>query len=182
MTLSVLSLPPKTTELLEKYLSLDIAGKNIVCPYYQNIWKKTKKPVFSGKGLPGEIEVEMKKLILQRPAIKLYPAKKIRHAMIMAGLGIDCSGLVANLLNQYLKETKNISLYKTIPLKIFSFYRQIVFKIRPRTNLSASQLTSPPISQPVSFRKIKPADLIKMGDRHVAIITDHYHKKSQTAP
>jgi hypothetical protein len=176
--MQILYLPPKTQKLVNHYFNLKIGSRNITCPYYQNLRKKTKYAVFSGKGKPKEIESEIKKLLKVKPGIKNYSQSSKRLALVEADLGVDCSGLVANVLDEFLKETKNISLFKVIPLNAFSFYRRITFKLRPRTNLSAHKLTSPPISVPIKINKLQPGDLFKVGKGHVAIITHVWKKKN----
>lgn len=176
--MQILGLPPKTQKLVNHYFNLKIGNRNIICPYYQNLRKKTKSAVFSGKGKPKELESEIKKLLKVKPGIKNYSQSSKRLALVEANLGVDCSGLVVNVLDQFLKETKNTSLFKVIPLKTFSFYRQITFKLRPRTNLSAHKLTSPPISFHIKINELQPGDLFKVGKGHVAIITQVWKKNN----
>ncbi len=166
-----MNLPPKTQKILNHYFNLKIGSRKIICPYYQNLRKRTKAAVFSGKGKPTEIEAEIKKLLKIKPGIKNYSPSSQRLALVEADLGVDCSGLVVNILDQFLRETENVSLFQIIPSKAFSFYRRIAFKLRPRTNLSAHQLTSPPISNPIKINQLQPGDLFKVGKGHLAIIT-----------
>ncbi len=167
----VVKLPPKTQTLINNYLNIKFGKVAVVCPYYQNLRKKTKSPVFSGKGTPKEIEIEIKKLLKIKPKITKYSYDSKRLALVEANLGIDCSGFAVNILNQFLKETINKTLFELIPRNTLSLHHQLSFYLRPRTNLSAHKLTSPPISLPIGIDQTKPGDLIKVGKGHVAVVT-----------
>ena len=173
------NLPQKTKKLLNHYLNIKVGGKKIVCPYYQNLRKQTKPPVFAGKGTPSEIEAEIKKLIKIKPSIAKYNYNSTRLALVEADIGIDCSGLVVSLLNQFILDTLKVSLFSVISPSAFSLPKWLIFKLRPRTNLSAHKLTWPPISKPVNFNQAKPGDLIKVGKGHIAIVTQTTYQKGQ---
>jgi len=174
-----MKLPPKTQNIIERYLNIKFGEETVVCPYYQNLRKKTKPPVFSGKGNPKEIETEIEKILKIKPEIIKYSYDSKRLALVEANLGIDCSGLVVNILNKFLKETMNKSLFSIIPRNAFSFRRQLSFILRPRTNLSAHDLSSPPISKKIDIKKIKPGDLFKVGKGHIAIVSQVWKTKKQ---
>jgi hypothetical protein len=177
--MKTLNLPPKTKSLLTHYQNIKVGQRKVVCPYYQNLRKQTKHPVLSGKGTPSEIEAEIKKLIKIKPSIAKYNYNSTRLALVEADIGIDCSGLVVNLLHQFILDTLKVSLSSMIPPSAFSLPRWLIFKLRPRTNLSAHKLTWPPISEPIDFNQAKPGDLIKVGKGHIAIVTQTTYQKGQ---
>ena len=177
--MTIKKLPKKTRKLLENYLKIRAGKLKLVCPYYQNVWKTTKKPVYSGKGLPKEIEKEIEKLVDQKPILRTVDKETFRHYLVMAGIGIDCSGLVFNLLNQYLIDKFGQQLKESVNLKGKPVYRQIIFRLRPRTNLSAHELTSFPVSQKIDWQDSQPGDLLKVGRPHVALITKVWLKNKK---
>lgn len=102
----ILTLPPKTRQLVDHYLNLRIGNQRIQCPYYQNVTGKRSAPVFVGKGLPEEIEREALRYYKKRGRKNLDRLEPnfIRFGMLMAGIGIDCSGLVVRILDTFLNE------------------------------------------------------------------------------
>src|SRR3990170_7234346 len=99
------NLTNKTFFLVKRYFNLNIGPHVLRCPYFQNVRMITKLPVFVGKGLPEEIEKETLKLFKnnQKNLNKLDP-QSVRQYMVMGGLGIDCSGFVARILDSLLNE------------------------------------------------------------------------------
>ncbi len=92
------SLPPKTQALIDHYLNLRVGKRVINCPYYQNVWKKRRPAVFAGKGRPEEVEVQAKKLLALKPSLNRVPLGTLKFYLVEADLGVDCSGLVVNVL------------------------------------------------------------------------------------
>lgn len=170
----ILTLPLKTRQLINHYLNLRIGDQKIQCPYYQNVTGKRSKPVFVGKGLPEEIEEETLKLFVKlgRKDINRFEPDFIRYTMLMAGIGIDCSGLVVRILDTLLKEKG----FKGIKQAIkpanhpISYLRWL---LKTYTNISANTLTSDTNCVNVSdLNNVLPGDLIRFGRLHVAIITE----------
>ncbi len=177
--MEVLILPPKTRKLIDRYLNITVAGKKFPCPYYQNIWKKRKKPVFAGKGTPEEIEKWAKKLVEFKPVLKSLSVEDLRFRLTLAQIGLDCSGLVTNLINQFLLEKHDRSLFQIGRQKNFDLRLKIRIIVRPRTNFSAKTLTSPPLAEPVKLNQARPGDLIKFGSFHVALISKVWKNKNK---
>jgi len=165
-------LPPNTNKLISRYENLRIGKYKIRCPYYQNINQRKGRAVFIGKGLPVEIECETKNIFNKTGKdINNFDPLNIRFYMVMAGLGIDCSGFVVRILQSLLKEEKLGNLSNNIKPKndIFHFARHFV---RPFTNLSADTLTNEENSIKIQdLNKIRPGDLIREGKSHLAIIS-----------
>ena len=141
------------------------------CPYFQNITNKNGKAVFIGKGLPEEIEKKTETLFksLGKDTNKLEPAT-IRKYMVMASLGIDCSGFATRIIDALLNErglgsVRNNLRPRTLPTLIRFF-------LRPYTNLSADDLTSDINCVEIKdIHSVLPGDLIKVGNRHVALVS-----------
>ena len=124
----VLRLPPKTRSLTKHYLALRLGPHKIRCPYFQNIVRRRVSPVFAGKGLPEEIEKETLKLLKQRKKLLSHlSSDNLQLYMVMGGLGVDCSGLVTNLLNSFLLEKglgtlwENLSYPTLNPIRLFIY-------------------------------------------------------------
>ncbi|EKD58111.1 MAG: hypothetical protein ACD_57C00027G0004 [uncultured bacterium] len=169
-----IQLPPKTRLMVEKYIKLKIGKYEINTPYFENfVRKKRIKRVFAGKGTPEEI---------QKTAINLFKSHgknlydfdpyQIRHYMLMASIGIDCSGFATNIIDTFLKEIYLGSIKKSLrPLKssLFSYFRH---HIRTYTNLSANTLTSLVNCIIIKdINRVLPGDFIRFGPSHIAIIS-----------
>ncbi|MBX4205790.1 hypothetical protein KW795_01190 [Candidatus Microgenomates bacterium] len=173
------TLPSKTLNLLDSYLNLRIFHFSFACPYYQNISNKKSKPVFVGKGNPDEIQKETEKLL--NSAINILDIQSVRLYMVMAGLGIDCSGLVCRILDQYLEEKYNKSLKRSIKIP---FYKPLLFIkcfLKPFTNISANSLTSQTNTVKIdNYDDLVPSDLIRFGSTHVVIIVEVEKENGKT--
>jgi hypothetical protein len=175
------SLPKKTQILINNYKNLSIGSRSIQCPYYQNIKGAKGRAVLLGKGSPSDIERETLNFFKSRNKdISKLSDSAIRHYMVMANIGIDCSGFVTNILKELLlnKELGNIGDHlKPEDNSIINMAR---FILRPIVNLSAKDLTSSINTIAVSLHDIQPGDLLKVGVNHVALVTDVYYKDKTT--
>jgi len=177
------NLTNKTFFLVKRYFNLNIGPHVLRCPYFQNVRMITKLPVFVGKGLPEEIEKETLKLFKnnQKNLIKLDP-QSVRQYMVMGGLGIDCSGFVARILDSLLNERHLGGIVKNIKPENTSLISLLKHYIRTFTNLSADTLTSYKNCVEIKeFDEVIPGDLIRAGYGHVAIITkvDKVNRKTK---
>lgn len=158
--------------MIERYLNLKIGRVRVRSPYFQNIIGKKGRSVFVGKGNPFEIEREANNLF-ERSGKDLdnFDENSIRHYMLMAGLGVDCSGFVANVLAEFLKEKKLGSIRKHIRPKIETLLTPLTFLFRPTTNISADALTDKINCIAIKdLNEVLPTDLIRFGPKHVAIV------------
>lgn len=172
--MTFLRLPVKTENLIKQYFSIRFGLHKIRCPYFQNVTRRPITLVFAGKGLPQEIEVETLKLYSQRKQLlnKLSP-NKLRFYMVLGRLGIDCSGLVVNILNSLLQEKNLGTLWKKLKYPSVNPFSQLTYNFRPRSNISAAMLTHPINTFSIkNVNQIKPGDLLKVGNSHVAIVTE----------
>lgn len=133
---------------------------------------KKGRSVFIGKGDPFEIEKEANSLfggLAKNP--DNFDENSIRHYMLMAGLGVDCSGFVANVLAEFLKEKKLGSIRKHIKPEMKTLLTPLTFLLRPITNISANVLTNDINGIKIdNLNKVMPGDLIRFGRKHVALI------------
>jgi hypothetical protein len=167
-----LKLPPKTQKLIFRYTNLKLGPHIVACPYYQNVSKRKGKSVYIGKGLPKEIEKEAKALFTKRgKRWKYFEPSSIRLYMVMADLGIDCSGFVARIIESFLKENDlNILSLKPGDSSLVSLFK---YKIRPYTNLSADALTGTSNCIKITdINNVRPSDFIRVGGQHLAIVTE----------
>jgi len=123
-------------------------------PYMTNILrngKVVKERILGGKGNWKDIQKETQKIAKKEKINlqKLTP-KQFYNFQKKHKIGIDCSGLVTQLLNFYFKT-----------------------KLNPRKN-SADMLTSIPLSQKVeNFQDIQPGDLVRQKNgRHVLFVVE----------
>lgn len=159
-------------KLLNSYLNLKIGKHTISTPYYQNLRREKKAPVYVGKGCPDEIVATTMEIFdFKQTDPNHYDKDQLRLYMVMRGIGIDCSGFVARILDTHLNEVFNIRLSEAT-LILFKKDHKDNFIKSPFTKLSAKMLTSVEICNTVKVRDIQPADLIKTGDSHVAIVTE----------
>jgi len=168
----VIRFPLKTRQLINHYFNLKIGPHQIVCPYFQNITRKRAAPVYAGKGLPEEIEKEAKKIFRQE-FLAQVDSQQLRLYLIQADLGIDCSGLATNILASFLKEKGLKPIQQAFKYPSVNPFRQLIFQLRPRSNLSAFILTHPLNTTLVKdLNQVRPGDLLKISHHHVALVTE----------
>jgi hypothetical protein len=130
-----------------------------------------------GKGTPSEIELETKVWAqLKKINVNLLSDAEIRELMQSVGIGIDCSGLVVHILDNFLKQ-KKVNIYKKIKYSRNSIRAKIARSLRPVENLGANDLTSITNTQPLHFNEVFPGDLIRgVGKQrnayHVAMVIE----------
>ena len=168
-------LSPEAKKLLGHYFEIVVGKWRVGCPYFINVKKTRLLPVvYSGKGFPEEIEKEAKKIYLRRGRalselmIINRSSDDAKDFLILAGLGVDCSGLVANVLDAHLKETAGRSIQRIV--KQPGWYKKILSWVRPRTGFSADLLTGELNSNKVNLREVMPGDMIRQGKRHMMLI------------
>lgn len=170
--------PDLAWEEVNKYLNLDIYGKKIVCPYFTNHIGKAfmdsmrdggltleiarnviknfndrKYPLawWRGKGTPEQIvEATIKIAEIEKVNLTNASAEAIREFMLLHGLGVDCSGMVYNVLS-----TAGLS------------FDLLVNK--------ASAATFEPISKLIDFKEVASGDIILIKNKelkysHVALV------------
>jgi hypothetical protein len=172
------NLPGIVQEVIEEYFNLEIANQKVKTPYFRNVKRvRAELRSLSGKGTADEIVEEV--LIyakLRGVSLSSISDVEIRDFMESQGLGIDCSGFVAYILDALSRELTNKSLSRHIQFPKASIYRRVIRRIRFIENTSAQILTDENNCQTVTLAEIKPGDLIRLkghkrGD-HVAVVSE----------
>ncbi len=173
-----MKLPKEAEKLIDNYFNLKIANKNVKTPYYMNEKHDRRGELRSlvGKGSPTEIEEEVIIFAkLRNFNLKKASKKQIRAFMKEEGIGVECSGFVSNILDQWLRAIGKGSLYSNIKFENKNIFDAIVKYIRPIQNISADLLTNNTNSTPVEIKDARPGDLLRLKGikkgHHVAIIT-----------
>ncbi len=178
-------LPEEVKQLINHYFNLKVNSKRLKSPYHINV-KHVRAELRSlvGKGTPQEIQEEVN-IFAKLRNFNLEKASKeeIRQFMQKEGIGIDCSGLIAHILDTWLKSEKKGNLKSNLKFPKTSFLKRIIINIRPIENINANLLTNDDNTIPVELKEAQIGDLIRLkgipkGD-HIAIITDINDKEIQ---
>lgn len=172
-------------EIADKYVHFQVEGKIVQIPYciVRFEYDKTPKPMarttryknYAGKGTVDQI----RKALIESASREKFNLKKatsneITKFMITQGIGIDCSGFVFNILDQFLKANKKISL-TNILLRYPGFKgrleRLLLQKNRVR-RINAATLTNN-----LNTIKIEKVSGIKPGDILRLTHSDYYRGK-----
>ncbi len=155
------TIPQDLQQLCDWFLSIPV-------PYF--IGKGSislKRRVYKGKGRKEEIQKVLNELQ------EIYPEKDGYSLLKDNNIGIDCSGLVLDIYEQFTlsrlqKHAK--SFFKRPTLNPFLL---VLYAIKPDTaKLNADTLTSKINCQEIPVSQVKPMDLIRMsGGKHVVMIT-----------
>ncbi len=174
--------PEEVQKLVDNYLELKINDKTIQTPYYRNVKRiRAGLRVLVGKGTPEEIQEET--LIyakLKKANLKKLNQEETREFLLKYGLGIDCSGFVAHLVNIWLKSEGRGGLGKNIKYPSKSLYRKILTLLRAIESTGANVLTNEENTEQIALKNILPGDLLRLkaltkGD-HVALIYSVYYQ------
>jgi hypothetical protein len=175
-----------------EYINFHIEKKRISVPY--TISKEGEKRAigelssagvtdrfsnYGGKGTPQQIR-ELLLNAAKKESFDLSKAasEEIIQFMIQQGIGVDCSGFVYYVLNQYVKKEKHTSLDSLIlryPGVLGKIERFVLQKNRVR-RASAATLTSDLNTKKIeAVKDMKPGDLIRLTHsdwkgKHIAII------------
>ena len=176
-------LPKEVTKLIEDYFNLNINGKKVKTPYHINV-KHARAELRSlvGKGTPQEIEEEVNIFAkLRNFNLKKTSENEIREFMQKEGIGVDCSGLVAHILDTWVKSEKKGNLRTNVVFPKMSFLKRIIIALRPIENINADLLTNKFNSIPVELENVQIGDLIRLKGiergHHIAIITNVNEKE-----
>ncbi len=160
------SLSKPALDIINDYLNLNIAGKKIRTPYFNNRRNQVHGGlrVLIGKGSPKDIIEEVTILSLREKAdIKDLSEKDLQKYLVEHNLGIDCSGLVYHVLDAELKSRNKGSLYKHIRRPwIKNPIRKLIAKLRTVENAGVSTFNSSANSKEIDLKNIQPGDMIIM--------------------
>jgi hypothetical protein len=181
----IYTLPPKLQEEIDRYKNINLGGKSVVCPYYINLIKKKDLRVMLGKGTPEEIEMEAhiwEKI--KGVDFEEMSEEEIRQFLIDRGIGIDCSGFVVHVLNEWHRKTKGKSIWKNLKSARKGFFGNLVYKMRPVENLGANVLTSDLNAVPIKVKDVMPGDVIrakwKRQNAHHILLVSKVEKDDET--
>lgn len=175
-----LKIPDELQREFDKYFHLKLGGKDVVCPYYiSDKLIAGNLRVMSGKGSAEEIELETNIWAKVKGVdLNCMSEDEIRKFMIRHKIGIDCSGLIVNVLDSYLQTKKKKHLWKYLNYLNNSFMSKFRRLLRPVENIGANTLTSDLNTKKISnLDEIKPGDLIRAkGPQknafHVAMVVE----------
>ena len=180
----------------QEYINFSIEGKKVNIPYCIVSQKKERKPSYAmartgkysnyaGKGSPEQIRTALLSAAKKKPFdLTARGPEEITAFMIHEGIGIDCSGFVYNVLDTYLRATRDSSLDRLIlryPGILGGIERLLLSRDRVRRS-SAATLTSDLNTTIIEkVKDIQLADMMRLTHsywkgKHIAIIVD-IHKK-----
>lgn len=180
------TLSKKAQDIIDSYEHLDIAGKTINCPYFNNRTTNLRGAlrVLVGKGTPQEIKDEARIISLRdRLELNDLDEQTIKKLLIDHNIGIDCSAFVYYILDAQLKATQNKSLKNILSFKSKNLLRQLITKFRPVENTNVVVLNEN--STEIKLDEVAPGNLIialgggiKHDYNHTLIITETTHDDS----
>lgn len=183
------ALSQPTLDLINKYLNLEIAGKKIQAPYFNNKRSKVRGGlrVLIGKGSPADLITETELLALrEKIELKNLNEDQIKKFMVDHNLGIDCSGLAYYILDTEFKSKNKGSLSKYIKRPwIKNPLRKLIAKIRTVENTGVSTFNNEKNSKEIKLKDIQPGDMIimmntgKNNDIHHVLIVQSILRRSE---
>jgi len=176
------SLPAVVKNVIANYFELPLGGQKVKCPYFMNLKKeRAGLRVMIGKGSSEEI-VHEAKVWAQLKGVNLnkMSESEIREFLTKRGIGIDCSGFVSYVLDEWFQILGKGHIWSNLKYNDNSVFSRFRRRLRPVENIGANLLTSELNCTKIQkFGNIKPGDLIRAKGKqdrahHVAIITDVY--------
>ncbi|MCA9383236.1 hypothetical protein KC909_02620 [Candidatus Dojkabacteria bacterium] len=177
---TIYEIPEAAKTVIREYFEIPIGNKKVVAPYFMNLKKqRAGLRVMVGKGDPGEIAREMK-VFAQLKGFDLSKAseKDIREFMLANNVGIDCSGYVVYILNNWLRSQGKKKLNNYLVFKSNNFLSKLKRMLRSVQNMGANTLTNESNTIKVeNLNEIRPGDLIRAkgkqrNSHHVALIIE----------
>lgn len=157
------SLPIQIQEFIKEYEGLSLGGKLVQCPYFMNIQKKKDLRAMLGKGTPEEIITEANIWAkVKGVQFRNMSEEEIKNFLINRGIGIDCSGFVSHVLNEWYLLEKGKSIWNEIYTPRKSLLNWIKFKLRPVEKIGANLLTSTKNATEISLKEIHPGDVVRL--------------------
>ncbi len=168
----IIRLPDQAQRVVDDYLHIKVGGAEVACPYHINPGLRSGNRALLGKGRPQEIE-ETAAAYFKKYAMQVDGDPVTLRAFLLAcGIGVDCSGFAAWVLNGVTEANLNGPIWKCLAFP--GWRRRLVARLRPIENISANLLTGHLNSRPISdFSQVKPGDLLRVaGGHHVVVITE----------
>lgn len=158
------TLTPAAQAVLDGYLHLPFAGKDVNAPYFNNQRSKVRGGlrVLIGKGTPADI-VEEAELIALRDRFSLsdLPETDLKKFLVDHNLGVDCSALAYYTLSAEVATKKKTDLKNNLHFThATNFVRRFLTRLRPAENVSVAVLADDKNTTPISLLHVQPGDLI----------------------
>jgi hypothetical protein len=171
------NLPDTIQKRIEDYKNLKLGNTTVVTPYFINDKRKRDLRAMVGKGTPEEIIMEARIWEKLKGAdFSKMSNEEIKQFLIDRALGIDCSGFIVHILNQYFLQTKHKPLWDFLKIPNKSFGAYIKYKLRPVEQLGASIITNLENCSQVNLSEVQVMDLIrsksiKLNGDHIMIVS-----------
>lgn len=163
------ALNPQAEQVIAHFEALNIGGKTVCCPYFNNkkVGVRAGLRVLVGKGSPQEIEEEAKILaIKKRVDLATLGEQALRAFLIDEKLGIDCSAFAYYVLEAEYRARGNA--LRIRPLSN-SPLRRMIAAWRPIENINVKTLAADINSHEIALSEVQAGDLIVLlgtGDAH----------------
>lgn len=175
--METLELPKEVYEIIDGYKKLNLGGKEVACPYYINIHKAKDLRAMVGKGTPEEIEMEARMWEkLKGVNFDSMSEEEIRQFLIDRGIGIDCSGFIMHVLNEYHLKKFQKPIWGKIKPGNQSFLGKLSYMLKPVQKLGAEIITNKQNSEEIKIKDVKPGDVIrskgkKKNSHHIILVS-----------
>lgn len=156
------TLPENAQKIIDQYFHLKLDGKEVACPYFINLKRKKDLRAMMGKGTPEEIEMEAK--IWEKVKgveFENMNESEIRKFLMERGIGIDCSGFVVHVLNNWYKAETGKSIWPKMKIYNKSIAYRIAYFLKPVEKLGAEIITGELNADKIEISDVKPGDLIR---------------------
>lgn len=172
MSKQTLTLPIAAQKLFEHYQNLQIQGLKVTCPYHINTGLYGKSRALVGKGRPEEIEAAAERYLTRFKMDARGDTERLKRYLMGCGIGIDCSGFAAWILNCVTEDQLKKPVYRCLTFP--SAKRSLISKLRPFENISANLLTNAVNAMKITdMNQVQPGDLVRLiNGAHVMIISE----------
>ncbi len=168
---------PLVQNKIEEYKNLKF-GQNLVCtPYYINASKSKDLRVMVGKGTPEEIIMEAK-IWAKIKGINLDQTSSadIKKFLEEKGIGIDCSGFVVHIMNEWVKLQTHKPIWHFVKVRNHGILGGLKYRLKPVENIGAEVLTNEDNCDKIEIKDVQPGDLIrskakKNNGHHIMLVT-----------
>lgn len=169
-------IPASVSTEVDRYLNMRYREVSFACPYWRNIYNREDnnwvRGFLGGKGTAEEIQIEINRVLGINKEIKNI--SDIYQVLKQKKIGVDCSGLVYNLIDLWQKSIsgESIDLYIT-PTP--GGDQDNPKRMRTNANFLTSQWNSSFIND---LLKIKAGDLIRLErGKHVVLVLSKLENK-----
>jgi hypothetical protein len=169
---SIQTLPSAARKRIARYQALRIQQLRITCPYHINSGLRAKNRALVGKGRPEDIEAAAEYYLSKYQMHAAGDVEQLRRYMLACGLGVDCSGFAAWILDCMTQDILQKSVWQCLTFP--GVKRSIISKLRPIENISANLLTGTRNSQKIAdLHQVRPGDMVRLiGGGHVILISE----------